>query len=233
LLKLKYFLKNPPTKTQEKAIKLALNTPDIMIIQGPPGTGKTTVITAIIERLNQELDKSKSIQGDILVSGYQHDAVENLLNRLSVNDLPAIKFGQRSGEKEQNNATDIKLDEWRLKTVGNIYQHVPELKESIAYLQLENEAIAYATTPSDSAALRLVNKAKALLIGIPNSAELISLLKILGTELNSQHLGESDGIRFLRALRLSKPAFKDDGVQRVAALMAWLDEEEITIEKSI
>ena len=47
---------------------------------------------------------------------------------------------------------------------------MPELKESIAYLQLENEAIAYATTPSDSAALRLVNKAKALLIGIPNSA---------------------------------------------------------------
>lgn len=227
----KIFPKNLPTKTQEKAINLALNTPDIMIIQGPPGTGKTTVITAIIERLNQELDKSKSIQGDILVSGYQHDAVENLLNRLSVNDLPAIKFGQRSGEKEQNNATDIKLDEWRLKTVGNIYQHVPELKESIAYLQLENEAIAYATTPSNSAALRLVNKAKALLIGIPNSAELISLLKILGTELNSQHLGESDGIRFLRALRLSKPAFKDDGVQRVAALMAWLDEEEITIEK--
>ncbi|MHA3099172.1 DEAD/DEAH box helicase [Acinetobacter brisouii] len=230
-VKTKIFPKNPPTKTQEKAIKLALNTPDIMIIQGPPGTGKTTVITAIIERLNQELDKSKSIQGDILVSGYQHDAVENLLNRLSVNDLPAIKFGQRSGEKEQNNATDIKLDEWRLKTVGNIYQHAPQLKESIAYLQLENEAIAYATTPSNSAALRLVNKAKALLIGIPNSAELISLLKILGTELNSQHLGESDGIRFLRALRLSEPAFKDDGVQRVAALMAWLDEEEITIEK--
>ncbi|MBE8127759.1 AAA domain-containing protein [Photobacterium damselae] len=105
----KIFPKNKPTAVQKKAIEIALNTPDIAIIQGPPGTGKTTVITAIIERLNQELDKSKSVQGDILVSGYQHDAVENLLNRLSVNDLPAIKFGQRSGESAQSNSTNIKL----------------------------------------------------------------------------------------------------------------------------
>lgn len=230
----KIFPKNPPTEIQKKAIKFALNTPDIAIIQGPPGTGKTTVITAIIERLNQELDKSKSIQGDILVSGYQHDAVENLLSRLSVNDLPAIKFGQRSGEQEQSNSTDIKLDEWRLKTVKQIYQQAPELKESIAYLQLEHDVIAYAARPSDSAALRLVNKAKALIIGLPKSDELIGLLKALSSELDNQYLSErdGDGVRLLRALRLSKPAFLDDGSNRVAALMAWLDEQGITIEET-
>lgn len=228
----KIFPKNPATDIQKKAIKIALNTPDITIIQGPPGTGKTTVITAIIERLNQELDKNKSVQGDILVSGYQHDAVENLLNRLSVNDLPAIKFGRRSGEKEQSNSTDIKLDEWRLKTVEKIYQHAPELKESIAYLQLEHDSIAYAARPSDSAALRLVNKAKALLTGLPRSDELIGLLKTLNTDLGSQHLSGQDGMRLLRALRLSKPAFLDDGSDRAAALMAWLDEQDITIEET-
>jgi len=104
----KIFPEHPPTDIQKKAIKIALNTPDITIIQGPPGTGKTTVITAIIERLNQEQDKSKSVQGDILVSGYQHDAVQNLIDRLSVNDLPAIKFGGRSGEEDQSSSTDIK-----------------------------------------------------------------------------------------------------------------------------
>lgn len=230
----KIFPKNSPTEIQKKAIKLALNTPDIAIIQGPPGTGKTTVITAIIERLNQELDKSKSIQGDILVSGYQHDAVENLLSRLSVNGLPAIKFGRRSGEQEQSNSTDIKLDEWRLKTVKQIYQQAPELKESIAYLQLENDAIAYAARPSDSAALRLVNKAKALLTGFPKSDELIGLLKALSSELGSQYLSEQDGdgMRLLRALRLTKPAFLDDGSNRAAALKAWLDEQDITIEEA-
>ncbi|GGW72252.1 AAA domain-containing protein [Alishewanella tabrizica] len=230
----KIFPKNPPTETQKKAIKFALNTPDIAIIQGPPGTGKTTVITAIIERLNQELDKSKSIQGDILVSGYQHDAVENLLSRLSVNDLPAIKFGQRSGEQKQSNSTEIKLDEWRLKTVKQIYQQAPELKESIAYLQLENDAIVYAARPSDSAALRLVNKAKALLTGHPESDELIGLLKALSSELGNQYLSEQDGdgMRLLRALRLTKPAFLDDGSNRAAALKAWLDEQDVTIKEA-
>lgn len=226
----KIFPEHPPTDIQKKAIKIALNTPDITIIQGPPGTGKTTVITAIIERLNQEQDKSKSVQGDILVSGYQHDAVQNLIDRLSVNDLPAIKFGRRSGEEDQSSSTDIKLDEWRQKTVKKVYQHAPDLKESLAYLQLERDAIAYATTPSDNSALRLVNKAKALLVGVPSSDEIIVLLKALSSDLANQQLGEHDGIILLRSLRLSKSAFIDDGVNRAAALMAWLEARDIFIE---
>lgn len=228
----KIFPENPPTEIQKKAIKIALNTPDITIIQGPPGTGKTTVITAIIERLNQELDKSKSVQGNILVSGYQHDAVENLLSRLSVNDLPAIKFGQRSGEKDQSSSTDIKLDEWRQNTVKRIYQHTPELKEGVAYLQLERDALAYAARPSDSAALRLVNKAKTLLTGISNSDEIIILLKALSNDLGNQQLGEHDGIRLLRSLRLSKTAFMDDGGNRVADFMDWLKAQDIFIKET-
>lgn len=230
LVKKKIFPKNAPTNIQEKAIKIALNTPDICIIQGPPGTGKTTVITAIIERLNQELDKSKSIQGDILVSGYQHDAVENLLNRLSVNDLPAVKFGSRSGDSEQSNSTDIKLDEWRLKAVEKIYQQTPELQESMAYLQLEHDSIAYAKSPSDTTALRLVNKAKSLLMGVPGSEELISFLKALSSELNGRQLDKHDGLRLIRSLRLSKEAYMDDGANRAGALMAWFDEQDIAIE---
>lgn len=226
----KIFPNHPPTETQKRAIKIALNTPDIAIIQGPPGTGKTTVITAIIERLNQEFDKSRSVQGDILVSGYQHDAVENLLSRLSVNDVPAIKFGQRSGESEQSSLTDIKLDKWRLNTVKRVYQQAPELKEGVAYLQLERDAQAYVVKPSDSAALRLVNKAKALLTGVPNSDYVTALLDALNNDLRSQQLAESDVMRLLRSLRLSKTAFMDDGINRIVALMAWFEEQDISIE---
>ena len=228
----KVFPENPPTPVQEKAIGVALNTPDIAIIQGPPGTGKTTVITAIIERLNQELDKSKPVRGDILVSGYQHDAVENLLNRLSVNDLPAIKFGQRSGEKEQSNSTNIKLDEWRQRTVNRVYKHAPELKESIAYLQLERDAKAYASRPSNSAAMRLLEKARALITGLPESLELMTLLRALTDELKRQQLGEHDGMVLLRALRVSKAAFMDDGAARATALMSWLERQDVHIAEA-
>ena len=55
--------KNEPTQNQIEAIKLALNTPDVAIIQGPPGTGKTTVITAILERLNEISDKTNNGYG--------------------------------------------------------------------------------------------------------------------------------------------------------------------------
>ncbi len=55
----KIFSKNPPTPNQIEAIDIALNTPDIAIVQGPPGTGKTTIVTAIIERLNELSDKSE------------------------------------------------------------------------------------------------------------------------------------------------------------------------------
>ncbi|MEJ8597038.1 hypothetical protein MMN22_07290 [Helicobacter pylori] len=61
----KKIFKNDPTENQEKAIKIALNTPDIAIIQGPPGTGKTTVINAICERLFEEYPKDKNIKGQI------------------------------------------------------------------------------------------------------------------------------------------------------------------------
>ncbi len=96
----KKIFKHDPTLKQIEAIDVALNTPDIALIQGPPGTGKTTVITAILERLNEEYDKTKSVKGQILVSGFQHDAVENIVMRLSVNALPAVKFGRRSGDSE-------------------------------------------------------------------------------------------------------------------------------------
>ena len=91
----KIFPKNPPTPNQLEAIEMALNTPDILLIQGPPGTGKTTVIAAIIESLNELQDAQGNNCGKILVSAFQHAAVDNIVSRLSINDLPGYKFGQR------------------------------------------------------------------------------------------------------------------------------------------
>ncbi len=80
----KKIFKNKPTENQEKAIKIALNTPDIAIIQGPPGTGKTTVINAICERLFEEYPKDKNIKGQILLCAQGHDATNNVRERIKV-----------------------------------------------------------------------------------------------------------------------------------------------------
>ena len=83
-----------PTLNQVQAIDIAINTPDIAIIQGPPGTGKTTVIAAILERLNELADKNNLQAGQVLVTSLQHDAVQNIIDKLNLNSLPTIKFGR-------------------------------------------------------------------------------------------------------------------------------------------
>ena len=61
-------------------MSIALNTPDIALIQGPPGTGKTTLIKGVITRLNM-MNKNYRI----LVSSEQHEALFNVVDKLSQN----------------------------------------------------------------------------------------------------------------------------------------------------
>lgn len=85
-----------PTTKQVLALDIALNTPDIAVIQGPPGTGKTRVLAALQARLS-ELEDAERLSGSVLVTGYQHTAVENAVKRASALGLPPIKIGRKRG----------------------------------------------------------------------------------------------------------------------------------------
>ncbi len=87
-----------PTPKQKRALELALNTPDIAVIIGPPGTGKTQVISALQQRLAEEF-KGQPIEHQLLIASFQHDAVDNALERTKVFGLPALKVGRRSGQR--------------------------------------------------------------------------------------------------------------------------------------
>ena len=76
-----------PDIPQEQAIKAALNSEDLMLIQGPPGTGKTSVIQTIMKCLI-ELD-----QKDILLTSYQHLAVDNAIQGLTEHGVLSHRFG--------------------------------------------------------------------------------------------------------------------------------------------
>jgi len=105
-IKAKARFKSKPTRQQEKAIKVALNTPDIALIIGPPGTGKTQVISALQQRIAEEGDRfGSSIQHQVLLSSYQHDAVSNVVERSGVFGLPALKIGGR--EKDRNSQSGV------------------------------------------------------------------------------------------------------------------------------
>ena len=118
----KVFKYSPPTENQMQAIEIALNTPDIALIQGPPGTGKTTVITAILSRLAEIAGNSSRNFADDLVSAYQHDAVNNCIERLGNFDLPTIEVGDKDSDTFM-----AKINKWLSEKIQLFEKEFPEI----------------------------------------------------------------------------------------------------------
>lgn len=142
-----------PTARQLEALRDALNTPDICLIQGPPGTGKTRVIVAL-QSILAELDESRTnVAGRILLTSYQHDAVENAALRTSVFGLPAMKIGKRRDQPDQLDG----FHRWRQDRIealradlagmqgtaaGAILRQVQSLAAGYRYSALPNENVS-------------------------------------------------------------------------------------------
>ncbi|MFE9658041.1 DEAD/DEAH box helicase [Micromonospora sp. NPDC006431] len=94
------------TPKQEDAVRIALNTPDIALIQGPPGTGKTRVITAIQECLAQLRKEAGNVGHSVLLTSFQHDAVDEVVRRTEVLGLPAVKVTARPREGDDRGVRD-------------------------------------------------------------------------------------------------------------------------------
>lgn len=214
----KVFPTKPPTLMQEKAIEVALNTPDIALIQGPPGTGKTTVIAAILERLNELADKrGASTKGKVLLTGFQHDAVENMIDRLSLNSIPVPKFGRRSGAEEDDySAFERKLEEWCGQLASELNGRIPQIAEIKRETEIRNLCLQYIQAPTRTLAANLAGEIASL--GVPILGEDVArraanLVKNLSREERVNE--ESDRLlNALRRLRIRPESFADDGPER-------------------
>ena len=137
---LKRSLAFPLNANQERALDIALNTPDIALIQGPPGTGKTQVISALCTRLVEEakeqgIDPAKFI----LLTAFQHDAVSNAASRTRVLGLPTPKVGKKTGDLDP-------LESWKADTTEGIRAQLDQWPEGTLRSQLKRvwqEYISY------------------------------------------------------------------------------------------
>jgi len=208
-----------PTENQINAVKIALSTPDIALIQGPPGTGKTTIIAAILERLNELADKRQTnIKGQVLLTGFQHDAVENLIRR-SLNGIPIPKFGKRSGaDKDDFGAFEENLMEWGMETARKIRAKDINIVEAEEERKIKILCLQYINAPTRPLAVNLANKIASLSVAVlgediprraANIAKRLSQEEVLNSE--SKPL-----IDAARCLRTSKEGFADDGPDRAA-----------------
>jgi len=216
----------PPTSKQELAIDIALNTPDIAVIQGPPGTGKTTVIAAIVERLNEIAAMSGQAEaGQILLSGFQHDAVENLIDRLSINGLPVPKFGGRNiaspdSDSEHNLITWCKQLSERLRATN------PDLADVEEERVVRDSIEQYLKAPTRVLAQQLLTRVVGL--GMETLGDKLwrvsnALLAQVKFE-ESSRSARNSLLLAVRRIRSERASFSDDGPARAGEALSELEE---------
>jgi hypothetical protein len=220
--------KNPPTYMQERAIEVALNTPDIALIQGPPGTGKTTVIAAILERLN-ELSAHDGIirSGQVLLTGFQQDAVENMIDRISLNGLPVPKFGGRSGSKASDRTVfERNLEEWCSDIASELRQRNPQISVYEDERQISDLVVQYLQMPSNRLAMMLMQAIQQM-DSFVLKERLGQRVEAIVQKLASLERLQSDKNHYLpvvRNIRAKAKSFVDDGPSRAAEALDVLNE---------
>jgi hypothetical protein len=235
--------KGPPTERQKLALDVAINTPDIALIVGPPGTGKTQVIAALQRRLAETLGEN-SLQHQVLISSYQHDAVDNALNRAEVFGLPAVRIGGR-GRRDEGGVDPvsawcerkrkeiavrldaIQLDEPLTRPLG-------ELDRRITALRLASLSSLERQTQFEQIDV-LLRQLCDLDVRLPaDIKDRWGEFLVQQTRVETQRqANEPVGLaRLLRALRTTSIGFADDGSDRVHHLERTLRRGSVKLEES-
>lgn len=226
--------RNPPTGKQEAAIEAALNTPDIALVQGPPGTGKTTVIAAILERLNElAVKRGATIKGQVLLTGFQHDAVENMIERLTLNGLPVPKFGKRSNAEEDDaDVFEARLEAWCGTLAADLRTRNPEIAEIEQETEIKNLCLQYMQAPTRALAATLADRIAALGVAVLGEDAARRAANVANKLALEEKLNEDadQWLNVVRRLRILPESFADDGAERAAdaleALRGVLDKRD-------
>jgi hypothetical protein len=235
--------KGPPTERQKLALDVAINTPDIALIVGPPGTGKTQVIAALQRRLAETLGEN-SLQHQVLISSYQHDAVDNALNRAEVFGLPAVRIGGR-GRRDEGGVDPvsawcerkrkeiavrldaIQLDEPLTRPLGELDRRITALRlASLSSLERQTQF-----EQIDVLLRQLCDLDVRLPADIKDrwSEFLVQQTRVETQRQANQPVGLA---RLLRALRTTSIGFADDGSDRVHHLERTLRRGSVKLEES-
>lgn len=124
-----------PNDRQREAFYAILNTPNIAVVQGPPGTGKTSVISAVMRYVGEHVIDASRASARVLVTSYQHDAVNKAASGTFIHGLPAMKVGS----KEAGLAGGDPVELWRQSLLEQLDQKLsrmpgnrPQISEAAA-----------------------------------------------------------------------------------------------------
>ena len=213
---------------QIRAIDNAINTPDISLILGPPGTGKTTVIKGIVTRFGELFKKNNpNEKPDILISSFQHEAVDNAVIGMENDGLPANRTG---GKKREGSNISFYIDDWKKKTTKELSEQLDknQVEKDDAIESLRWQIFAWSKKGCDltegisilknqisentvSLSADVLNDSRILIAQIENGGKTEAIKSILNEEDQQRNV-------ILLSQRLDNEAFKDDGLRHAKKL---------------
>lgn len=209
------------TEKQKIAMDAAINTPDIAIIQGPPGTGKTTIIKAIVKRIDELWDS----KAKILITSTQHDAVDNAVEEINYGGVPVNRVSVRKGKDEENFLIYDWIDrmiesceDWIYEKGVNTRSTVREIFEKLVRIEASKDISEIHT---------LLTRCFEQVQNLDLSPELFSKFSMVLAEVGAKasiSKGEDKCLLLdlLQSQRLNKEAFLDDGITQLKQLQQFL-----------
>ncbi|MFP3041061.1 AAA domain-containing protein [Treponema primitia] len=209
---------------QQKALDLAINTPDIAIIQGPPGTGKTTLIKAICERFQEIFERDNGSRPRILISSFQNDAVDNAISNALPGDLPAFRIGKK---RETNYKASI--DAWVAEVKQNLTAKINEksfFELAAITSNLSDSYYSYRNTGEKiQDGIRIIESYLNINdMKFPDAIRenALRIVKQYKQRIGSGVVEQDEIVPYIQSLRIKKEAFSDDGLKCIKRLLAHI-----------
>ncbi len=114
-----------PNDAQLLALKVCLESPDIALVQGPPGTGKTSVIRALQRILQVPGRRRDARVPSVLLTSYQHVAVDNVASGSRIWGLPVFRF---YGAEKDREKLFKGLEDWQNETTAVLDRQIESLR---------------------------------------------------------------------------------------------------------
>lgn len=212
-----------PNEAQKRALKVCLSTPDIALIQGPPGTGKTSVINALQKYLQSIDPKHPEKMPSILLTSFQHVAVDNVADGSSIWGLPVFRFYGEQKDKEQ---IFRGLQKWQEDTAKKIDEQINKLQSDSQYIEYEKLQISLNALSAASSSYEIRNLLQEIInLAVTNSIlspSEVDTLKEFKKKFQVKQINNKF-YQCLMGLRTTSTGFNDDGKRMIEHVLEYYD----------
>ncbi|MBR4784602.1 MAG: DNA helicase [Fibrobacter sp.] len=212
-----------PNDAQIKALKVCLNTPDIALIQGPPGTGKTRVINALQKYLQSTDPRHPEKMPSILLTSFQHVAVDNVADGSSIWGLPVFRFYGEQKDKEQ---IFRGLQQWQEETAKKIDEQINKVQINSRYKEYDKLQVSLNAIRAARSSYEIRNLIQEIIgLSATNnflSPSEVSTLKDFKKRFQSKQM-DYRFYQCLMGLRTTPVGFNDDGKRMIERLLEYYD----------